>query len=243
MTTKLARKKLYARTKRAIRHMSPKHIVTSRFVSSTIRRFAEKVGMVYFGTIHRNDEELRLIRGHTVSRTHIDNHYSVGSLRGYDVAMVLRNDIILTKKDHHEQRCHWLILTVDLHSKLQLPHIYIGHRLHSAAFIAAFEQLTPLYIGALGAYPQGFLKEYTVYGRPTYALEVERAIPPQVTEVILSHFEGTSIEIEDNTVYMYLESARPSEQQLEKLLSNGVWLAEAIDTNVAALYCEVPKKQ
>lgn len=242
MATKLNRKRLYARTKRVIRHMSPKYIVKSRFVSSAIRRFAEKAGMVYFGTIHRNDEELRLIRGHTVSHTHIDNHYAVGSLRGYDVAIVLRNDIVLTKKDQREQRCHWLILTVDLHTKVEVPHLYIGHRAHSTAFTASFEQLMPLYIGALAPYPQAFYQEYTVYGRPTYALDIEKTIPPPVTEVIMSHFQDASIEIEDNTIYLYLESAHPTEQQLDSLLSNGLWLAEAIDTYAASLYCEVPEK-
>jgi hypothetical protein len=47
--------------------------------------------------------------------------------------------------------------------------------------------------------------------------------------VIASHFVRSSIEIEDGTIYLYIESERPDEALLEKMLSNGLWLAEQID--------------
>ena len=239
----LHRKKLYARTKRTFRHMSPVHFVKARQVATIVRRFAEKLGLVYFGTVHQNDDDHRLVRGHTVSHTHRDNHYSVGSVRGYDVALVLRNDVVLTRKTHKEQRCHWLILTVDLHTKSTLPHFYIGHRNRLTVFESSFEQLAPLYVGGLLPYSHHFLDEYAVYGRATHTLEIERCVTPQVAEVIVSHFDHASVEVEDNTLYLYVESPHPDEAQLEKLLSNGLWLAEAIDTNLAALYCDIPENK
>lgn len=226
----LSRKKLLARTKRVFRHMTPGHMVRSRMISGIIRNFADQVGMVYFGSVHASDDEHRLVRGHTVSHTHIDNHYAVGTTRGYDIALVLRNDIVLTARHHHEQRCHWLIMTIDLHTKTGLPHFYVGHRNRDSAFYASFEQLSPLYIGGLGAYPHHFTQEYTVYGQATRTIDIERVVTPAMAEVIITHFDDASFEIEDNTIYMYIESQRPTTAQLEKLLSNGLWLAEQIDT-------------
>ena len=64
----------------------------------------------------------------------------------------------------------------------------------------------------------------------THALEIERLISPQIASVITSHFNKISIEIERNTVYLYSENEQPNEVQLERILSNALWLAEAIDT-------------
>ncbi len=225
----LARKRLIARTKRVLRHMTPGHMVRSRMTGGVIKRFADQMGMVYFGSVHAGDDDHRLIRGHTVSHSHIDNHYCVGSVHGYDIAVVLRNDVVLTAREQREQRCNWLIMTIDLHTSTDLPHLYVGHRNRDAAFQASFEQLVPLYIGALGRYPRAFLDNYTVYGHATHTIAIEQTITPQIAEVIMSHFDHASIEIEDDTVYLYVENARPTSADLEKLLSNGLWLACQID--------------
>lgn len=226
-----ARRRFHVRFRRALRHMTPRHVVRSRLTKRTMMQFAEKVGLVYFGYVDQRDDEHRLIRGHTVSETHQDNHYCVGSVRDYDVMMVLRNDTIETSSVERrvEQRCHWLIVTVDMHTKVDLPHCYVGHHSRDHAFKASFEALSPLALGSLHEYSHRFMSEYGLYAKATHALEVERMITPQMSEVIATHFEGASIEIEDNTIFLYVESPRPSEAVLEKMLSNGLWLAECID--------------
>ena len=226
-----ARQRTALRLKRALRHMRPRHIVATRLTKRTIATFADKVGLVYFGHVDQRDDEHRLIRGHTVSATHVDNHYCIGTVRGYDVMLVLRNDIVKRPSDPRESRCHWLILTIDLRTKTEIPHFYIGHRSRDVAFAASYEQLYPLAIGGLGAYPHQFISDYTVYGRATHTLDIERTITPQMAMVIASHFVCASIEVEENTVYLYIESERPDEALLEKILSNGLWLAESIDAN------------
>jgi len=223
------RERMAVRVRRALRRATPAHVVRTRITKRTINEFAEKVGLVYFGYVDQRDDDHRLVRGHTVSRTHMDNHYCIGTVQGYDVVLVSRNDMVRTRGGRLE-RCHWLIYTIDLHTKQSVPHMYIGHKSRDAQFAASYEQLMPLSIGHLGAYPRQFLNEYTVYGRATHALEIEQYIAPQVAEVITSHFKGASFEVEDGTVFLYVESEHPSEALLEKLLSNGLWLAEVIDT-------------
>lgn len=222
------RERAAVRMRQALRHATPAHVVRTRLTKRVISEFAEKVGLVYFGYVDQRDDDHRLVRGHTVSRTHMDNHYCIGTVRGYDVVLVARNDMVRTRGGKLE-RCHWLIYTIDLHTKQSVPHMYVGHRSRDAQFAASYEQLMPLSIGHFGAYPQRFLGEYTVYGKATHALEIEQYITPQVAEVIMTHFHGASFEIEDSTVFLYVESEHPSEALLEKLLSNGLWLAEVID--------------
>lgn len=228
-----ARHRFSIRFKRAMRHMTPLHMARTRMTKRTIVKFAEKVGLVYFGYVDQRDDEHRLVRGHTVSETHQDNHYCVGTVRGYDVMMVLRNDTIsVPGNSHTDQRCHWLIVTVDVHTQHDLPHCYIGHHSRDHAFQASFESLSPVALGGLHQYPHRFLSEYAIYTKATHALEAERMITPQISEVIAEHFLGASIEIEDSTVFLYIESPRPGEVVLEKMLSNALWLAECIDVTM-----------
>lgn len=229
------RSRLKIRLARALRHMTPAHAVRTRLAKKTIQNFADQVGMVYFGYADQHGDDHRLVRGHTVSYTHVDNHVCVGSVRGYDATMLIRNDVVqlqppVAGKKPKQQRCHWLIATVDLHTKRTVPHIYIGLRQHDEVYKSSYSRLRPLEIGNLAAYTPQFLGKYTIYGKMTHALEIERLISPQIASVITSHFNKISIEIERNTVYLYSENEQPNEVQLERILSNALWLAEAIDT-------------
>ncbi len=217
------------RFKRALRHSLPSHLVRKRLQRGAIESFADKVGLVYFGFVDQRDDDHRLIRGHTVSATHQDNHYCIGTVRGYDVMLVLRNDVVRLKSGK-DKRCHWLIMTVDLQTKADVPHCYIGHNSRNDEFAASFSQLHPLAIGGLGAYPHAFSSNYTIYGAATNTVQIERTIPPQIAEVMAAHFAGVSVELEDNQVYLYTELLHPTEEQMDKMLGNALWLAEAIDT-------------
>lgn len=216
------------RFKRLVRHMKPSHFVTLRIGRKVIEAFAEKVGLVYFGYVDQHDDDHRLIRGHTVSQTHQDNHYCIGTVKGYDVILALRNDVVRLRNGK-EQRCHWLIYTIDLHTTREIPHCYIGHQSHKDTYAASFHQLQPLAIGGLGRYTHAFVTNYTIYGAATHAVAIEHMITPQIAEVVATHFQGASIEITDGTVYVYVEQERPTEKRLEAILSSGLWLAEAID--------------
>lgn len=221
------------RIKRALRHSRPSHLLRKRVQRSAIEGFAEKVGLVYFGFVDQRDDEHRLIRGHTVSATHQDNHYSIGTVRGYDVMLALRNDVVRLASGK-EKRCHWLICAIDLRTKVDVPHCYIGHTSRDDEFAASYKQLHPLAIGNFGTYSHAFSSNYTVYGAATNAIAIERTIPPQVAEVIATHFHDVSVEIEDNMVYLYIEAVRPTEAQLDTMLSNALWIAGAIDALYAS---------
>jgi len=223
------------RLKRALRHMTPKHVVKSRVTRGTIEKFADKVGLIFFGYVDQKDDDHRLVRGHTVSSTHIDKNYCVGSIRGYDVSLVSRNDVVISKDMKREIRCHWLIVTVDLKAKIDVPHLYIGHNSRKSVFASSFERLMPLSPHVLSDYPKSFLDHYVIYGRPTHAAEIGLVFNGQMADVVQSHFKQTSIEIEENCVYLYIESEHPSEVLLKKTMSNGLWFAEAIDMRVSQL--------
>ena len=224
-----ARDRAAIRIKRAMRHATPAHVVRTRLTKRVISKFADTMGLVYFGSIGHNSDEARLIRGHTVSRTHLDKHYCVGTVNTYDIMLVLRNDVVRTRSGNLE-RCHWLIYSIDLHTRRDLPRFYIGHQSRDAVFAASYEQLYPITLGSAMTYPPKFTSEYTVYSTASHAMTIERLIPPQVAEVMVTKFRNASIEVQEGVLYLYVESESPTEAELGTLLSNGLWLAEALDT-------------
>lgn len=219
------------RIKRALRHATPVHVVRTRITKQIISNFAEKIGLVYFGYMNHKSDDARLVRGHTVSRTHLDNHYCVGTVNGYDVTLVLRNDVVRTRSGKLE-RCHWLIYAIDLRTKQSVPRFYIGHQSRDAVFAASYEQLYPVALGYGATYPAKFMSDYTVYSSATHAMQIELLLSPHTAEVMVNEFRNASVEVQDNTLYLYVESERPSEATLEKLLSNGLWLAQTIDESL-----------
>src|SRR5258706_294200 len=57
-----------------------------------VKQFADKFHLVYFGHVNPRDDDYELVRGVTVSTTHIDNHYTVGTVEGHDLIFVERGD-------------------------------------------------------------------------------------------------------------------------------------------------------
>lgn len=215
--------------RRSIRHMSPQHLFRSQLTQRMVRRIADKYGLVYFGTVNQKTDDHKLVRGFTLSRTQIDDMYTVGTVQGYDTSFVARNDLVLTR-GQYEKRCHWFIVSVDLHTALSLPHMYVGPQAANDLFEAAYSQLRPVFLGNTAQYPQKFVSNYSVYARPSDTIEIERLFPPTVANVIVSHFGAMSFELQDNTVYVYSESKYPNEALVDKMMQNAVWLAKIFDT-------------
>lgn len=217
-----------------------KHIV-KRIYSSSLRgrsakkailRFADKMGLVYFGSVSQLADDHALIRGLTLSPKHKDSHYTVGTVHGYDLAFVERSDTIHfpgKPSSHHL----WHILQIDLHTTKDLPHIFLGLHSHSETFYAhvltKFNQLKKISYGVLGTPSETFLKKYALYAAPDEALNAERLLDHEITTEIGEHFGNLTIEINDGSLYLYSESHLLSQKLLEVMLQNGIWLAEQID--------------
>lgn len=221
--------------KRAVQRMSPKSFVRQYSTAQTVRRFANTLGLVYFGYVDQRDDDHQLIRGFTVSNSHNDHYYTVGTFKGYDVAIVVRQDT-LRYADKRIKDHYWTIVTVDLHNaKYQLPHFYVGHNSVRDELAAKHSQLSPIAIHPYSKeYKKQFLDNYTVYTRMTHAQIVAALLTPEITSVISEKFPEISIEIVENTIYIYKSEKHPSKVLLEKMISNGLWLAGAIDKRLGS---------
>lgn len=214
--------------KRAIRHLHPTHIIRNFLTKHTMKKLADKYGLVYFGYVSQKADDHKMIRGHTVSTTQIDNHYCLGTVQSYDVSLVHRNDLVRTFKGH-DRRCHWLIATIDLKTERELPHFYVGPQADNELFEASYTQLHPIHMGNTAQYSHKFTSNYFVYAQPEDAIDIEWLLHPAVADVVVSYFENMPFEVENNVLCVYNENQHPGAAQIDKMLENGIWLAKQID--------------
>jgi hypothetical protein len=216
-------------TAKQLQQRSTKHI---------FMRTGEALGFVYFGNVSQHDDEHTLIRGHTLSSSHRDKHYMVGSLYGYDMAFVERNDTIVhpnKPKSSHS----WTILQIDLHSSAEIPHIYIGLKEHNETFRARFATTFPtLHDMTDEIYPTSPVHSdrYGVYVRPADVVDTRKLIDEQTWAQIVHHFGHLTIELVDSQLYIYSEHRRITKALLETMIKNGVWLARHIDERLTLLH-------
>lgn len=217
----------------------PAKVLQSRLHAKAYKHFAERLGLVYFGYVDQRSDEHRLVRGLTMSAKHRDNHYCIGHYEGYDMMLVERTDTIRFP-GKPARAYEWIIMTFDLRTTTDLPHIFLGLHTHSDTFYAhlftKFGQLSKAPLGTFGAYDAGFVNRYSIYTEPSQTIQAEKLIDPQTAATIGAHFGSLTVEITDGCLYIYAENQRPTVPLLDRMMKYGAWLASVVDTNASKLH-------
>lgn len=197
-----------------------------------IRKFADKNGMVYFGSIDRKKDEIEIIRGITASTTHKDNHFVVGSHDGYDVQIVDRFDVFTA--DNKPQVTNWLIVQVDLAQNVSIPHIFLYPTgMYNPAFTHLhkfFNGMQPINSLLYDQHTPEFHSRYQLYVAPSQALYAEKLFNKSVTQSVAVHFWPNAIEVKDGKVYLYSTDNEISQDKLGSLLRLATWLSGQLDS-------------
>src|SRR5690606_29953651 len=175
-------------------------------------------------------DEHQLVRGFTMSASHGDHHYTVGGYKGYDVSLVIRRDA-LEYPDRRINDHYWTIMTFDLKTSFELPHFLVLHHKRKEQFVAKFSQLGEVPHESFVGHEPRFFDFYSIYGKIEKLQEHCQLISPNITANLLENFHGMSVEVSDNTVYLYLTSKHPTRPELERMLRSGVWLSQVLDDN------------
>ncbi|MBC7868900.1 hypothetical protein H7X69_01850 [Candidatus Saccharibacteria bacterium] len=217
----------------SLKDIALRNNIASRLRKRAIIRFAEKVGFVYFGSVDQHHDDHHIIRGLTVSSSHRDNHYSVGSFDGYDVSLVDRLDTIEYPTGQYKTR-NWLILEIDLHSATNVPRIFLGAHTHKDSsyvkMFTAFPALQAVPLGTFEKYSEEFTTRYSLFASPSHFIDVERYFTDETTRTIAAHFWPLAIEVSEGALYIYTDNQTITTHLLETMLKNGLWLAGQLDT-------------
>jgi len=210
-----------------------RHSSGARSRGTTIRKFAQKIGLVYFGVVDQHQDDHEVIRGLTVSTTHRDDHYAVGSFDGYDISLVDRFDIVVGANGKAEEHS-WVILQVSLENGQHLPHLFMkpnGHAQNGyAKFFNAHNNLKPVNGLFQGSHSNEFHSRYEVFMNSSRALEIEEILTPQVTHTIAARLWPHAIEIFEGKVFVYTTQTQLTETLLDTCLESALWLAQTLDT-------------
>ena len=197
-----------------------------------IKKFTDKVGLIYFGFVNQNSDNHKIIRGFTASSSHKDNHYSVGSVNGYDVMLVDRSNKIYLS-DGSKMVFNWLIMSFNLHTKKRVPHFFISSNNHDmkpySALFSSFPNMLLVNFGSFENYSQEFTSRFSVYARPSRSVEVERLFPEKVTRVMSVHFWPLSIEQHNNILYVYAVNQKIDMILMNTMIETGLWMCSHLD--------------
>jgi hypothetical protein len=203
-----------------------------------VARFADKFGLIYFGAVNQHIDDHKVIRGLTVSSAHQDNNYCVGSVNGYDIAFVDRRDTVWQTYDP-KAKCNWLILALDLHTEIRIPHFFIeavNHDIkHYVALFSTFPNMQDINSDSLDAHCTEFTGRFKIYARPAKALEVYTLFPLETIRMLGAHFWPLSIEQHNNVLYIYSVRTNVTTGLLDTMMKNGLWLAGNLDVNAESI--------
>lgn len=207
--------------------------VQSRTRKRVIAQFAKKIGLIYFGFVNQLSDEHRIIKGFTVSSTHHDNSYCVGTFEGYDLALVDRSDAIW-QQNGEIKICNWLILAIELHTKQEIPHFLLKASHHETtsfdSFFTIFHEMNKVDFGTFEEYGIDFISRFDVYAKSSDSIEIEKIFPANTARVIGAHFWPLSVEQQKNIVYIYADMDKITPSLLNTMLENGLWIARHLDS-------------
>jgi len=202
-----------------------------------IKKFADRAGLIYFGYIDPSSDGHKPIKGFTVSVSHTDNHQCIGTINGYDVNIIHRNDVDTHGRTHLV--CDWLIMTIDLHTDHPIPHFLIGaNNQDMRAFehlFSSFPNMHPIDICENEKIADDeFRTRFKVYARPAKSSDIESLFTIDARRYVSAHLWPLSVEQHDNVLYIYALNENIHPRVLDAMLENGLWLAAHLDRNAGS---------
>src|SRR5690606_33919260 len=83
--------------------------------------------LVYLGGVSQYSDEHEMVRGFTLSPSHVDRNYCIGTIGGRDVILLQRTDTI-SFPSQPSKSYTWLILQMDLHREVPMHIMMNSHK-------------------------------------------------------------------------------------------------------------------
>jgi hypothetical protein len=195
-----------------------------------IKQFARTFNLVYFGHVNQREDEHELIRGITVSATHVDTHFCVGDFKGHDISLVERRNALIYS-EQPPVHYHWMIMQFDL-KRDGLPHIFIDGNHHDEGFYTTLFMRFANMSNANSIFVANsplFARTFRVFAPADKFDEVEATLSGDVAAMVSHHFKQFDYEIDGDRVLIYAENPIITSHLLHEMLRVGRWLAEQLD--------------
>lgn len=224
----------------ALRRLNPLPLLTMMQAKSVFRAICAEHDLVYFGHVNQYDDEHELVKGVTFSHNHRDNHYVVGTVNGYDLILLERTDTISFPGKPTEAYT-WIILQVDLHESLHLPHVFIDAKHHESGFynalFAKFSRLSPAeHAFDEQQYEKLFLQRFHCYTPPDAIDTLPLLLTRETAAVMAHHFGHFDVEWIGDRLMIYSTGRPATKHLIDTMLREGIWLAAEIEKRAHRLH-------
>ncbi|UTX50984.1 hypothetical protein KI440_02135 [Candidatus Saccharibacteria bacterium TM7i] len=211
-----------------LRQMKPQIHARGRL----LRKFTDKIGLAYLGSMHQHDDEYDAIRGFTASTSHRDAHYAVGTYEGHNIRMVDRFDI-QKRSGSAKQPQSWVIFEFEL-QVIDIPHVFFvptgkNGSVYERIFNANIHMQPLNSILHHVNHSPNFHGKYQILSRPTHSHRVESLLTSPVIFGIGEKLWPYALEIDRNKLYIYISGASVTESSLSTACIAGMWLVDELN--------------
>jgi len=201
-------------------------------VKKVFKDACERYDLVYFGFVSQHKDEHEMVRGFTLSPSHVDQHYCVGTVASRDMILLQRTETV-SFPAQPSKAYTWTVLQVDLRRN-DVVHTFLNSTDYDEIIykqlFAKFQHMSQVNPGILVGYDAQFLNKFRVYASPQRLDEVLRQLRPEIAAMIGHHFAGIDVEYYGDQLILYIQTNSPTKQDIDNLMRLGVWLAEQIDS-------------
>ena len=195
-----------------------------------IKQFVHKYDLTYLGGVNQHQAADELVRGITVSSSHVDRHFCIGTVEGFDLSLVERRNTI-TFPDRPPQTYRWVIMQVDLRRD-DLPQLFIDAYHHDEDFYATLFMKFANFTLASALFVESdplFAKSFRVFTPADKFDETEEMLGHEVTSMLAHHFRQFDYEISGDRLLIYSNNPVVSFHTLQEMLKVGTWLAARLN--------------
>ena len=192
----------------------------------------ERYDLVYFGSVSKYDDDHEMVRGFTLSPSHVDRHYCVGTVSSRDIILLERQDTI-SFPSKASRSFTWTVLQIDL-AVSNLPHILLNSTRYDeiiySVLMAKYHHMKVIEGVLFAAHEAAFNGTFKAY---TSTQDMDRGmalLSLDTTSVLGHHFSQFDYEMLGDRLLVYHLTKSPSEQSIESMFKAGIWLAGQIET-------------
>lgn len=187
--------------------------------------------LVYFGGVSQHSDDHQMVRGFTLSPSHVDRHYCVGTVSGHDVILLERSDTI-SFPDRPSRKYSWVLLQIDLMRPVPVHVLLNASRTDDQLYniLLLRHRNMQLYDQAfLNSLDSRFASIYRVYAPVQNMADVGRLFHPQTASVLGYHYNSFDYELFHDRLIVMTQTNTPTAHLVEKMFEAGIWLAGEIN--------------
>lgn len=202
---------------------------------AVFKQICELYDLVYFGSVSQHTDEHEMVRGFTLSPSHVDRHYCVGSIASRDVILLERTDTV-SFPDKPSKSYTWIIMQFDLRSSIPQHIVFNSYQYEPPVYATLFTKLQHLHKLEPGVLPFDplFGQKFVTYTNLQHSDNLSNIITGDTARTMAYHFANLDYELYDDQLLVYMPTVHPKTKDIEHMTKAGIWLSDELDKRTSS---------